>query len=83
MHSDIRVTDSIYAWLGSDEIKPRIDGLTGPTATRPTADSSLAAFSESLTVAERSQTRIAVADRLAPFEVDRGSEFTAASCWRD
>ena len=30
MHSDIRVTDSIYAPLARDEVKQRIEALTGP-----------------------------------------------------
>ena len=83
MHSDIRVTDSIYALLSSDEVKRRIDSLTGGTATRGAPDGDLAAFIESLSAAELSQTLMAVADRLAPQDTDRGQEFTSASCRRD
>jgi integrase len=66
MHSDIRVTDSIYAPLASNEVKQRIDGLTDGGAEKGTAENSLARFVDSLSDAELSQTLIAVADRLSP-----------------
>lgn len=66
MHSDIRVTDSIYAPLASNEVKQRIDGLTDRGAEKGTAENSLARFVDSLSDAELSQTLIAVADRLSP-----------------
>jgi hypothetical protein len=31
MHSDIKVTDSIYAWLNNHQIKDRISGLSSDT----------------------------------------------------
>lgn len=83
MHSDIRVTDSVYAPLASNEVKRRIDGLTGGTAERGTADNYLAAFIDSLSDAELSQRLIAVADRLAPQDSARAQEVTAASYQQD
>ena len=66
MHSDIRVTDSIYAPLASNEVKQRIDGLTEGGAEKGTAENSLARFVDSLSDAELSQTLMTVADRLSP-----------------
>ena len=48
MHEDIRVTDSIYARLASDEVKQRIAGLTAAAKPTAVADNSLTAFVRTL-----------------------------------
>jgi integrase len=49
MHSDIRVTDAIYAPLAQDEVKARIANLTGPTSGSQVADGQSTASTNHLT----------------------------------
>jgi len=65
MHADIRVTDGIYAPLLGDEVKQRIAGLTGSTATPPSAHGDLAALIRDLPDAQLSQALMMLAGRLA------------------
>ena len=65
MHSDIRVTDSIYAPLAADEVQRRIAGLTGPRLTEATTDAIPANSFEELTDAQLSQAMTVAARRLA------------------
>ena len=64
MHGDIRVTDSIYAPLATDEVQRRIAGLTGSANQQQSSDAiSVNAFDE-LTDAQLSQLMEVAAKRL-------------------
>jgi hypothetical protein len=62
MHNDIRVTDSVYAPLASNEVQRRISDLTGRVTESGAVDSDLAAFIASLSDAELSQALVAMAE---------------------
>jgi hypothetical protein len=83
MHNDIRVTDSIYAPLASNEVQRRISDLTGDVTDNGTVDSDLAAFIASLSDAELSQALVAMADRVAPDRTASDQLLTTASCQLD
>jgi integrase len=65
MHKDIRVTDSIYARLASDEVKQRIAGLTASAKPVPVADNGMTAFVQTLSPEQLSETLMAIAQQLA------------------
>ena len=65
MHEDIRVTDSIYARLASDEVKQRIAGLTTSATTRAVAGNSMTDFVSVLSKEQLSEALIAIAQQLA------------------
>jgi|WetSurMetagenome_2_1015567.scaffolds.fasta_scaffold53143_2 integrase len=65
MHEDIRVTDSIYARLASDEVKQRISGLTASATTRAVAGNSMTDFVSVLSKEQLSEALIAIAQQLA------------------
>jgi integrase len=65
MHEDIRVTDSIYARLASDEVKQRIAGLTTSATARSIAGNSMADFVSVLSKEQLSEALIAIAQQLA------------------
>jgi integrase len=54
MHSNIRVTDSIYAWLNDHQIKDRISGLSSE-AKQPSANHPLHAYLNQLSKDELKQ----------------------------
>jgi integrase len=64
MHSDIRVTDGIYAPLARDEVKARIAGLTGSTQGQLVVDEQRAQISDRLTDSELAQLLTEAAQRL-------------------
>ena len=64
MHSDIRVTDSIYAPLAQDDVKQRIAGLANGQSAALTASGDLAARLTDLSDAELSLLLSAAATRL-------------------
>jgi hypothetical protein len=63
MHADIRVTDSVYATLASEEVKRRIARLT-PSVSSPRSDRA-ADLLDSLSNAELAQLLSVAAERLA------------------
>jgi integrase len=67
MHTDITVTDSIYAPLASDEVQARITALSGRAATRVqlAADDELRAYIYSLASGDLPRVLTLVAERLA------------------
>jgi hypothetical protein len=65
MHEDIRVTDSIYARLASDEVKQRIVGLTTSATARSIAGNSMTDFISVLSREQLSEALIAIAQQLA------------------
>jgi integrase len=65
MHGDIRVTDSIYAPLGSGDVQRRIAGLTGPSHADVRTPAIPANSFEKLTDAQLSQIMAVAAKRLA------------------
>ena len=67
MHSDIRVTDSIYAPLAGDDVRQRIAGLTGEISNHQdtSPDSDLVDRLRGLSDAELAQLLKAAAERLA------------------
>jgi len=64
MHSDIRVTDGIYAPLASDEVKQRVSQLTGQMTTLLAANDDLAELIRGLPDAQVSQALVVIAERL-------------------
>jgi site-specific recombinase XerD len=64
MHSDIRVTDRVYAPLTGNEVQQRITRLTDHTVPQPPADGDLATFIRGLSDAQLSQALVVVAERL-------------------
>ena len=65
MHEDIRVTDSIYARLASDEVKQRIAGLTACVKPTKVAGSDMTAFVQTMSPEQLSETLMAIAQQLA------------------
>ena len=65
MHEDIRVTDSIYARLASDEVKQRIAGLTASAKPTQVADNGMTAFVQTLSPEQLAETLMAIAQQLA------------------
>jgi integrase len=65
MHEDIRVTDSIYARLASDEVKQSITGLTAAAKPTAVADNSLTTFVRTLSPEQLAEALIAIAQQLA------------------
>ena len=65
MHEDIRVTDSIYARLASDEVKQRIAGLTTSATTRAVAGNRMTEFVSVLSQEQLSEALMAIAQQLA------------------
>jgi integrase len=63
MHNDIKVTDSIYASILSDEVKNRIDGLVNQS--EPTPDNELEAYFQSLSNEQLSRALVIIAGRLS------------------
>jgi len=63
MHADIRVTDSVYAPLASEEVRQRIAGLSSSTSSPETRRA--AALLEDLSNAELAQLLSAAAERLS------------------
>jgi hypothetical protein len=63
MHNDIKMTDSIYAPILSDEVRKRIDGLVNhpPSAT----DDKLGAYFQSLSNEQLSLALVIIAERLS------------------
>ncbi len=64
MHSDIRVTDSIYAPLANNEVGNRIAGLAKAKPAAPAFDGDLPAVLSGLSDAELSQMLMVAARRL-------------------
>jgi site-specific recombinase XerC len=65
MHEDIRVTDSIYARLASDEVKQRIAGLTTSATTLPATGNRMTDFVSVLSKEQLSEALMAIAQQLA------------------
>jgi hypothetical protein len=63
MHSDIKVTDSIYAAILSDEVKNRIGGLVSQSSLLP--DDELEAYFQSLSNEQLSRALVIIAERLS------------------
>jgi integrase len=63
MHNDIKVTDSIYAPILSDEVKSRIDGLVNQSFALP--DDELEAYFQSLSNEQLSRALVIIAGRLS------------------
>lgn len=63
MHNDIKVTDSIYAPILSDEVKHRINGLVSQSPTLP--DGELEAYFQSLSNEQLSRALVIIAERLS------------------
>jgi integrase len=63
MHNDIKVTDSIYAPILSDEVKSRIDGLVNQSMSLP--DDELEAYFQSLSNEQLSRALVIIAERLS------------------
>lgn len=64
MHNDIRVTDSIYAPLASNEVQQRIAGLTGTTAPPIALAGEIATFISTLTKGQLSEVLTAIAQQM-------------------
>jgi hypothetical protein len=64
MHQDIRVTDSIYAPLVSDEVQQRIAGLTGTTVLPLALAGEMASFISTLSKGQLSKALMAIAQQL-------------------
>ncbi|HZY42480.1 MAG TPA: site-specific integrase, partial [Anaerolineae bacterium] len=65
MHEDIRVTDSIYAPLASNEVQERIAALNLSSSAPLAADHDLAAFIGSLSRGQLSAALMAIAQQMA------------------
>lgn len=65
MHGNIKVTDSIYAWLNGDEIKQRIADLGHSNSSMSVADNELEDFLCKLSRTELKQAIILGAQLLA------------------
>ena len=65
MYDDIRVTDSIYAPLLSNEVQKRIAGLAGQPTTLPSADSDLSRLLRGLSKSQISEALHILADEVA------------------
>lgn len=63
MHNDIKVTDSIYAPILSDEVKSRIDSLVNQSMSLP--DDELEAYFQSLSNEQLSRALVIIAERLS------------------
>jgi integrase len=63
MHNDIKVTDSIYAPILSDEVKNRIDGLVNQPGSAP--DDELEAYFQSLSNEQLTRALVIIAGRLS------------------
>jgi len=64
MHQDIRVTDSIYAPLASNEVQQRISGLTGAPAVPTTVAGETASFINTLSKVQLSEALMAIAHQM-------------------
>lgn len=65
MHSDIRITDGIYAPLLGDEVQERITALTGQAALPLPAQSDLARYLRALSRGDQAQALHILADEIA------------------
>jgi integrase len=63
MHNDIKVTDSVYAPILSDEVKNRIDGLVNQSSSKP--DDELEIYFQSLSNEQLSRALVIIAGRLS------------------
>lgn len=64
MHSDVRITDGIYAPLLGDEVQERITALTGQAATPMRADSDLGGYLSSLSRGDQARALHILADEM-------------------
>ena len=65
MHQDIRVTDSIYAPLASNEVQQRISGLTSAPAVPTAVAGETASFINTLSKVQLSEALMAIAHQMA------------------
>jgi integrase len=63
MHNDIKVTDSVYAPILSEEVKDRIDGLVNPPPSMP--DDELEAYFQTLSNEQLSRALVIISERLS------------------
>jgi hypothetical protein len=65
MHDDIRVTDSIYAPLTTNEVQQRIAGLTGGSMPAHVTDNGMTDLANSLSTDQLSELLVAMAHAMA------------------
>ncbi len=65
MHSDVRITDGIYAPLLGDEVRDRITALTGPAALPSRLDDDLAGLLRGLSRGDQARALHILADEMA------------------